>query len=196
MNELIVAVFLLFWSFSWITEGQKNITPSSFDRIYTDDGSILVSVYWNNNKDIEIIKWFSGNQLLIWIKPLLSHQSYSWSWWEDTWYVSSYVKINWRWNASQWIEKATNKWHKTWDIPLEWSIIILWGKEYNPKYQHVAIVRKVEKDYLIISEMNYRKLWEITFRKIKSKWDHIKWYIYMENNKKDVKLKKYWTKNK
>jgi hypothetical protein len=38
---------------------------------------------------------------------------------------------------------------------------------------------EVKKDYLIISDMNYRRLWEVTYRKI-SKWDRaIRWYIYV-----------------
>ena len=115
-----------------------------------------------------------------WLYPLKWHKPYSWAWWNCTWYVASYKKVDWRWNANQWLRNARKKWHATWNYAIPWAIVVLWGRWYNRRYWHVAIVRKVMKNYLIVSDMNYRRLWQITIRKIKRYWSHIRGYIYVD----------------
>ena len=111
--------------------------------------------------------------------PLRRHRPKSWAPWNCTRYVASYKAVNWRWNANQWLYRARAKGHKTWSYAKNWAIIVLWGRWYNRRYWHVAIVREVHKDYLIISDMNYRRLYQVTVRKIKRYWSHIRWYIYV-----------------
>ena len=114
-----------------------------------------------------------------WLYPLKWHKPYSWAWGNCTWYVASYKNVDWRWNANQWLRNARKKWHVTWNYAVKWAIVVLWWRWYNRRYWHVAIVRDVKKDYLIVSDMNYRRLWQVTIRKIKRYWSHIKWYIYV-----------------
>lgn len=101
--------------------------------------------------------------------------------WNCTWYVAKYKTVNWWWNAKDWLKNAAAKWHATWSTPKLWSIIVFNGRWYNPKYGHVWIVMDIKTDgNLIISDMNYRKLWEITYRKVSVYDRAITWYIYVE----------------
>ena len=111
---------------------------------------------------------------LVWRKP------YSWVAWNCTWYVASYKNVDWRWNANQWLRNAAAAGHSTWTTPKVWSIVQLTGTWYNPRYWHVAIVMEVQSDYLVISDMNYRKLYEVTYRKIPINDRTIDWFIYVD----------------
>lgn len=97
--------------------------------------------------------------------------------WNCTWYVSKQLKVTWTWNAKDWLNNARNKWKETWNIPQKKSIIVFWTW-YNEKYWHVAIVESRKDDIIIVSEMNYKKLNEITYRKINIYDNSIVWYIY------------------
>jgi surface antigen len=114
-----------------------------------------------------------------WRFPLSWHKPQSWAWGNCTYYVASYKAVNWRWNANQWLRNARAKWHKTGNYAVNGSIIVLGWRWYNRWYWHVAIVREVHKDYLIVSDMNYRRLNQVTIRKIKRYWSHVRWYIYV-----------------
>ena len=116
-----------------------------------------------------------------WLYPLKYRKPYSWAWWNCTWYVASYKKVNWRWNANQWLRNARAAGNSTGSEARNGSIVVLWWRWYNRWYGHVAIVRRIEKDYIIVSDMNYRRLGQMTVRKIKRYWSHIKWYIYFWN---------------
>ena len=111
---------------------------------------------------------------LVWRKP------YSWVPWNCTRYVASYANVNWRWNANEWLKNAKAKWHKIWQVPKVWAIVQLSGRWYNRRYWHVALVMEVAKDYIIVSDMNYRKLYEVTYRKINRNDRTIDWYIYLD----------------
>ena len=137
---------------------RKNTTQKSYSRPNTSKSSYV------NSK---------------WKYKLVRRKPFSWAWWNCTYYVASYKNVNWRWNANQWLRNARKKWHKTWMNATTWSIIALWWRWYNPRYGHVWIVREVHKNHLIISDMNYRRLWQVTYRKISRYWSHIKWYIYV-----------------
>lgn len=98
--------------------------------------------------------------------------------WHCTWYVWKNIWVDWRGNAKDWLVNASIKWHTIGKYPRSWAIVVFYWYWYNRLYGHVWIVESVRGDYMIISEMNYRRLWEITYRKIK--YTDIKdvWYIY------------------
>lgn len=54
------------------------------------------------------------------------------------------------------------------------------GRGYNPYYGHVGIVTGIEGDSIIVKDMNYRKLNEVTIRKISKTDSAIKGYIYVD----------------
>lgn len=101
-------------------------------------------------------------------------------WWNCTWYIGQYKNVNWWWNANQWLRNARAKWHATWSTPKLWSIVQLEGRWYNPKYWHVAIVMDIKWSDIIVSDMNYRRLWEVTYRKIPINDRAISGYIYVD----------------
>lgn len=132
-----------------------------------------------NNKKVKK-SYVSSLKNVKWRYPLKWHRPKSWAAWNCTWYVASYKAVDWRWNANQWLRNARAKWHKTGSYAKNWAIIVLWGRWYNRRYGHVAIVREVHKNHLIISDMNYRSLYQVTVRKIKRYWSHVRWYIYVK----------------
>ena len=119
-----------------------------------------------------------------WVYKLVWHKPYSWAWGNCTYYVASYKNVDWRWNANQWMRNAAKKWHKViywrWFVPQLWAIIVFSGRWYNPYYWHVWIVMELKKDYMIISDMNYRRLNEVTYRKIRYNDRAIVGYIYVD----------------
>ncbi len=115
-----------------------------------------------------------------WSYKLKRRKPYSWVGWNCTWYVASYKNVNWRGNANQWLRNARAKGHATGSTPKLGSIVALNGRGYNPRYGHVAIVMEVKNDYLIVSDMNYRRLYEVTYRKIPVNDRAIQWYIYVD----------------
>jgi surface antigen len=64
------------------------------------------------------------------------------------------------------LRNARAKGHKTGSTPTVGSIVSLNGRGYNPRYGHVAIVMDIKDGYIYVSDMNYRKLYEVTYRKI------------------------------
>jgi surface antigen len=116
----------------------------------------------------------TGQYKLVRRKP--QHTFY---WWNCTWYVWQYKDVDWWWNANQWIKNAKTKWHSTWLNPQLWAIVQLTGRWYNPKYGHVWIVMDILSDHIIVSDMNYRRLNEVTYRKIPINDRTIDWYIYV-----------------
>jgi len=115
----------------------------------------------------------SGKYKLVYRKP------YSWAPGNCTWYVASYKGVNWRWNANQWIRNARAKWHTIGSVPTLGSIVQLEGRGYNPYYGHVAIVIDVTDTHIIVSDMNYRRKYEVTTRKIPKTDRSITGYIYI-----------------
>ena len=141
------------------------------------------AIYWKNpyyNKTYKSkTSYMAKASNTKWLYSLKYRKPYSWAWWNCTWYVASYKKVNWRWNANQWLKNARARWNSTGSEARNGAIVVLWWRWYNRWYGHVAIVRRIEKNHLIISDMNYRKLGQMTIRKIKRYWGHIKWYIYV-----------------
>jgi surface antigen len=93
--------------------------------------------------------------------------------------VASYKWVNWRGNANQWINNARAKWHTISSTPVIGSIVQFEGRGYNPYYGHVAIVIDVTTSHIIVSDMNYRRKYEVTTRKVPRTDRTIKWYIYV-----------------
>lgn len=101
-------------------------------------------------------------------------------WWNCTRYVSQYKNVSWWWNAKDWLNNASSKWIATWNNPSLGSIIVFNWRWYNPKYGHVWIVMDIVWDDIIISDMNYRRINEVTYRKIPKNERAIMWYIYVD----------------
>ncbi len=111
--------------------------------------------------------------------PLKWRSPFSGAWGNCTNYVASYKDVDWRWNANQWLYRAKAKGHATWNYAKNGAIIVLGWRGYNRYFGHVAIVRKVEKNHLIVSDMNYRRKNQVTVRKIKRYGSHVRGYIYV-----------------
>lgn len=116
----------------------------------------------------------SGKYKLVWRKP------YSGVWGNCTWYVASYKNVNWRGNANRWMANARKKWHATGSNPTVGAIVQFAGRGYNPYYGHVWIVIDVTKSHIIVSDMNYRRLGEVTTRKVPRNDRTIQGYIYVD----------------
>lgn len=101
-------------------------------------------------------------------------------WWNCTWFVAQYKNVNWSWNAKDWLVNAKRKWHSTWKTPWIWAIVVFHGIWYNPRYWHVWIVIDIINDNIIVKDMNYRKLNEVTTRKVPKNDRAIQGYIYVD----------------
>jgi len=119
-----------------------------------------------------------------WVYKLKWRKPYSWAWWNCTSYVASYKNVNWRWNANRWMRNASAKWHKVvygrWFKPKTGSIVSFAWRWYNLKYGHVAIVMEVKNNYMIVSDMNYKAINQVTYRKVSLNDSRIVWYIYVD----------------
>jgi len=116
----------------------------------------------------------SGQYKLVWRAPFSGVRG------NCTWYVASYKNVNWRGNANQWMRNAAAKWHATGSTPTLGSIVQFEGRWYNPYYGHVGIVIDITDSHIIVSDMNYRRLWEVTTRKVAKNDRTIQWYIYVD----------------
>lgn len=100
--------------------------------------------------------------------------------WNCTRFVAQYKNVTWWWNAKDWLRNAKANWVDTWYNPSNWSIVVFNWRWYNPAYWHVGIVTSVWADHIIVKDMNYRALNEVTVRKVSKNDSTIKWYIYAE----------------
>lgn len=116
-----------------------------------------------------------GKYNLVWRQP--KHTFY---WGNCTRYVAQYKNVNWGGNANAWLKNAQAKWHSTGTNPTIGSIIVFDGKWYNPRYGHVWIIMDIKDWELIVSDMNYRRINEVTYRKIPINDRAIKWYVYVD----------------
>lgn len=101
-------------------------------------------------------------------------------WGNCTYFVAKFKDVIWWGNAKQWLSNAKKAWVPTWNKPWVWAIIVFNGRWYNPWYGHVGIVIDVEKDYVIVKDMNYRKINEVTVRRVPKSDRAIRWYIYTD----------------
>ena len=175
-NYLKISQKLVIPNWKPLKEEEKKIVKKTYEKkpYYKKSYKKITKTY---NKKL-IKSYISRANIIKGLYPLKWRKPFSGAWWNCTYYVASYKNVKWRWNANQWLRNARAKWVPTWNYAVNWAIVVLWGRWYNRWYGHVAIVRKVEKNYLIVSDMNYRRLNQVTIRKIKRYWSHIKWYIY------------------
>ncbi len=91
-----------------------------------------------------------------------------------TWYVAQKRYIPWGGNAGTWLYHAKARGYKTGKTPKKGAIMVSseswWG--------HVAIVEKVGKGTITVSEMNYKGWAKVSRRTISTKSRAIKGYIY------------------
>ena len=91
-----------------------------------------------------------------------------------TWYVAQKRYVPWGGNAGTWLYHAKARGYKTGKTPRRGAIMVSseswWG--------HVAIVEKVSKRTITVSEMNYRGWAKVNRRTISIKSRAIKGYIY------------------
>ncbi len=116
-----------------------------------------------------------------WVYQLVKRQpQWTFYWGNCTWYVAQYKNVNWWGNANQWLRNAQAKWTATGKDATLGSIVVFQWRWYNPVYGHVGIVIDVQSDHIIVSDMNYRKLNEVTVRKVPKSDPAIRWYIYVD----------------
>lgn len=104
------------------------------------------------------------------------------AWGNCTCFVAKYKNVTWRWNAKQWLKNAQKAGVPTGKDPKPGAIIVYDGYGYSPYYGHVGIVMEVDKDYIIIKDMNYSGLNQITTRREEEYENNraIKGYIYVD----------------
>ena len=69
---------------------------------------------------------------------------------------------------------------KTGQKAIPGAIIQFSGRGYNRYYGHVGIVADVTDDYVIVKDMNYRRINEVTIRKVPKDDASIDGYIYLD----------------
>ena len=125
--------------------------------------------------------WASEYVQTSWSYQLVRRQpKHTFYWWNCTWYVAQYKNVTWWWNANQWLANARAKWVSTWKNPALWAIISFNWSWYNPRYWHVWIVIGLDSTHIIVRDMNYRRINEVTTRKIPINDRTISWYIYVD----------------
>lgn len=102
------------------------------------------------------------------------------AWGNCTAYVAMNKTVTWRGNAKQWMSNARAAGVKTGSTPVPGAIIQFSGHGYNRYYGHVGIVADVTDDYVIVKDMNYRRLNEVTIRKVPKNDSGIDGYIYAD----------------
>ncbi|MDP2091145.1 MAG: LysM peptidoglycan-binding domain-containing protein [Candidatus Gracilibacteria bacterium] len=102
------------------------------------------------------------------------------AWGNCTWHVAQYKKVTWRGNANQWMANARAKGVATGYTPSVGAIVQFSGRGYNPVYGHVGIVTGVTDSEILVSDMNYRRLNEVTYRKVSKDDRTIQGYIYVD----------------
>lgn len=111
--------------------------------------------------------------------------AYTWkgnkfAWGNCTYFVANHKNVTWRGNANAWLRNAAAAGVPTGGNPSPWAIITFQGGWYNPYYGHVGIVVDVDGDDVVVKDMNYRRLNEITLRRISKNDSSIRWYIYTD----------------
>ncbi len=162
-----------------VLPGAKKIEPKPVVKTVTTTATTTAASSWWYTFANYASSQYVNKQWSYQLTPKPSyHTFYRWN---CTRYVAKYKTVTWWWNANQWLKNAKAKWVATWYEPSLWSIVVFNGRWYNPKYGHVWIVMDIKSNWdLIISDMNYRRLWEVTYRKVPKTDRAIMWYIYVE----------------
>ena len=106
--------------------------------------------------------------------------SHGFAWGNCTWYVAQNKGVTWRGNANAWMKNAKAAGAKVGYKAIPGAIIQFSGRGYNRYYGHVGIVADVTDDYVIVKDMNYRSINEVTLRKVPVDDDSIDGYIYVD----------------
>lgn len=101
-------------------------------------------------------------------------------WGNCTCFVAKYKNVTWRGNAKDWLKNAKKQGKSTGNDPRPWAIIVYHGAGFPPAYGHVGIVMAVNEDHMIIKDMNYRALNEVTTRRENFNNPAIIGYIYVD----------------
>lgn len=104
----------------------------------------------------------------------------SFAWWNCTCFVAKYKNVTWRGNAKDWLKNAKKQGIPTGNDPRPGAIIVYYGPGFPPAYGHVGIVMEVNEDDMIIKDMNYRALNEVTTRRESFSNPAIIGYIYVD----------------
>jgi len=99
-------------------------------------------------------------------------------WGNCTYFVANHKNVTWRGNANAWLRNAAAAWVPTGKTPTPGAIITFQWSGYNPYYGHVGIVVDVEGSDIVVKDMNYRRLNEITIRRVSKNDSSIQGYIY------------------
>lgn len=92
-----------------------------------------------------------------------------------TWYVAQKRYVPWGGNAGTWLYNSRAYGYKTGKTPTVGSIVVTTENRY---YGHVALVEKVTKDTITVSEMNYTGWGKKSVRQLSRSSRVIKGYIY------------------
>lgn len=135
-----------------------------------------------SNSSYSFVSWWDSEFVDDdWVYKLVKRTpQWTFYWWNCTRFVAQYKNVDWSGNAKDWLRNAKSKWHATWTTPWIWAIVVFHGKWYNPRYWHVWIVTDVTTDSIIVKDMNYRRLNEVTVRKVPKNDNAILWYIYVD----------------
>lgn len=101
-------------------------------------------------------------------------------WGNCTCFVAKYKNVTWHGNAKDWLRNAQKQGVPTGDTPKPGAIIVYHGPGFPPAYGHVGIVMEVNDDGMIIKDMNYRALNEVTTRRETFDNPAIIGYIYVD----------------
>lgn len=107
-------------------------------------------------------------------------KSKGFAWGNCTYYVALNKNVTWRGNANQWLRNAAAAGVATGSKPVPGAIVAFSGRGYNPYYGHVGIVVDIDGDDIIVKDMNYRRLNEVTVRRIPTNNSTIRGYIYVD----------------
>jgi len=169
-----------------IVEWQVLVIPWAVKEALPKPKVIVAKKPKNSNKKSQwsysFISWwnseFTDEQ---WDYELIKRKAqWDFYWWNCTRYVAQYKNVDWSWNAKDWLDNARKKWHPTWNYPSLWAIVVFNWRWYNPVYWHVWIVIGIRWDSIIVKDMNYRRLNEVTVRKVPINDRAIRWYIYVD----------------
>lgn len=102
------------------------------------------------------------------------------AWGNCTYFVANHKHITWRGNANEWLSNAAAAGVPTGNKPVPGAIISFRGSGYNSYYGHVGLVVDTDGDDVIIKDMNYRRLNEVTIRRVSKDDPSIRGYIYTD----------------
>lgn len=102
------------------------------------------------------------------------------AWGNCTYFVANHKNVTWRGNARDWLRNASAAGVATGGSAAPGAIISFSGRGYNAYYGHVGIVADVDGDDIIVKDMNYRRINEVTIRRISKNDPSIRGYIYSD----------------